>query len=64
MLAMEDYIREIRKQAIHFEYVEFNVIQNVPVGLGEPVFDKTQRWVSGALHKCSKVLNTGVDLKS
>jgi chorismate synthase len=38
--AMEDYIREIRKQGDTVGGTVTCVIQNVPVGLGEPVFDK------------------------
>jgi chorismate synthase len=37
---MEEYIREIRKQGDTVGGVVSCVIQNVPVGLGEPVFDK------------------------
>jgi chorismate synthase len=37
---MEDYIREIRKQGDTVGGTVTCVIQNVPVGLGEPVFDK------------------------
>lgn len=37
---MEEYIREIRKQGDTVGGVVTCVIQNVPVGLGEPVFDK------------------------
>ncbi|MDG2431580.1 chorismate synthase [Flavobacterium sp.] len=37
---MEDYIREIRKQGDTVGGMVTCVIQNVPVGLGEPVFDK------------------------
>jgi chorismate synthase len=36
---MEEYIREIRKQGDTVGTVTC-VIQNVPIGLGEPVFDK------------------------
>lgn len=37
---MEDYIREIRKQGDTVGGTVSCVIQNVPIGLGEPVFDK------------------------
>ncbi|HEU4496381.1 MAG TPA: chorismate synthase, partial [Flavobacterium sp.] len=37
---MEDYIREIRKEGDTVGGTVTCVIQNVPVGLGEPVFDK------------------------
>ncbi|MFN7100526.1 MAG: chorismate synthase [Flavobacterium sp.] len=37
---MEDYIKEIRKQGDTVGGVVTCVIKNVPVGLGEPVFDK------------------------
>ncbi len=37
---MEEYIRDIRKQGDTVGGVVSCVIQNVPVGLGEPVFDK------------------------
>lgn len=37
---MEEYIRDIRKQGDTVGGVVTCVIQNVPVGLGEPVFDK------------------------
>jgi chorismate synthase len=37
---MEDYIREIRKQGDTVGGTVSCVIKNVPVGLGEPVFDK------------------------
>lgn len=39
-IAMEDYIREIRKQGDTVGGTVSCVIKNVPVGLGEPVFDK------------------------
>ena len=39
-IVMEDYIREIRKQGDTVGGTVTCVIQNVPVGLGEPVFDK------------------------
>jgi chorismate synthase len=37
---MEEYIREIRKQGDTVGGTVSCVIQNVPIGLGEPVFDK------------------------
>lgn len=37
---MEDYIKQIRKEGDTVGGVVSCVIQNVPVGLGEPVFDK------------------------
>jgi chorismate synthase len=37
---MEEYIRDIRKQGDTVGGVVSCVIQNVPIGLGEPVFDK------------------------
>ncbi len=37
---MEEYIKEIRKQGDTVGGVVTCVIQNVPIGLGEPVFDK------------------------
>lgn len=39
-ILMEDYIREIRKQGDTVGGTVSCVIQNVPIGLGEPVFDK------------------------
>ena len=39
-IVMEDYIRDIRKQGDTVGGTVTCVIQNVPVGLGEPVFDK------------------------
>ena len=39
-VVMEDYIREIRKQGDTVGGTVTCVIQDVPVGLGEPVFDK------------------------
>ena len=37
---MEDYIKEIKKQGDTIGGTIMCVIQNVPIGLGEPVFDK------------------------
>ena len=39
-IIMEEYIREIRKQGDTVGGTVTCVIQNVPIGLGEPVFDK------------------------
>lgn len=39
-LKMEEYIREIRKQGDTVGGTVTCVLQNVPIGLGEPVFDK------------------------
>jgi len=39
-IVMEDYIRDIRKQGDTVGGTVTCVIQNVPIGLGEPVFDK------------------------
>ena len=39
-VVMEDYIRDIRKQGDTVGGTVTCVIQNVPIGLGEPVFDK------------------------
>jgi chorismate synthase len=39
-LIMEDYIRQIRKEGDTVGGTVTCVIQNVPIGLGEPVFDK------------------------
>jgi chorismate synthase len=39
-IVMEDYIRSIRKQGDTVGGTVTCVIQNVPIGLGEPVFDK------------------------
>jgi chorismate synthase len=39
-VVMEEYIREIRKQGDTVGGTVSCVIKNVPVGLGEPVFDK------------------------
>ena len=37
---MEEYIKEIKKQGDTVGGTITCVIQNVPIGLGEPVFDK------------------------
>lgn len=37
---MEDYIKEVRKEGDTIGGIITCVIQNVPIGLGEPVFDK------------------------
>jgi chorismate synthase len=39
-IVMEDYIRQIRKEGDTVGGTVTCVIQNVPIGLGEPVFDK------------------------
>lgn len=39
-IVMEEYIRDIRKQGDTVGGTVTCVIQNVPIGLGEPVFDK------------------------
>jgi chorismate synthase len=39
-LKMEDYIKSIRKEGDTIGGIVTCVIQNVPIGLGEPVFDK------------------------
>ncbi|WP_299537038.1 chorismate synthase [Ulvibacterium sp.] len=39
-LKMEEYIKEIRKEGDTIGGIITCVIQNVPIGLGEPVFDK------------------------
>ena len=39
-IAMEEYIRQIRKEGDTVGGTVTCVIQNVPIGLGEPVFDK------------------------
>jgi chorismate synthase len=51
---MEEYIHEIRKRRRHSGRYELVFIQNVPVGLGEPVFDIHAELGKGyALHKYS-----------
>ena len=46
---MEDYIRQIKKQGDTIGGVITGVIQNVPVGLGEPVFDKLHARLGAAM---------------
>lgn len=47
--AMEDYIRKIKKQGDTIGGVVTGVIQNIPVGLGEPVFDKLHAQLGKAM---------------
>jgi chorismate synthase len=46
---MEDYIKEIRKQGDTVGGTITCVIQNVPIGLGEPVFDKLHAELAKAM---------------
>ena len=46
---MEDYIKEIKKQGDTVGGVVSCVVQNVPVGLGEPVFDKLHAELAKAM---------------
>ena len=46
---MESYIREIRKQGDTVGGVISCVIENVPIGLGEPVFDKLHAQLGKAM---------------
>ena len=46
---MEDYIKKIRKQGDTIGGIISCVIQNVPVGLGEPVFDKLHAQLGKAM---------------
>ena len=46
---MEDYIKKIRKEGDTVGGVITGVIQNVPIGLGEPVFDKLQAELGKAM---------------
>ena len=46
---MEDYIKSIRKQGDTIGGVISCVIQNVPIGLGEPVFDKLHAQLGKAM---------------
>jgi chorismate synthase len=46
---MEDYIKDIRKQGDTVGGIITCVIQNVPVGLGEPVFDKLHAQLGKAM---------------
>lgn len=47
--AMEDYIKSVRKDGDTVGGVVSCVVQNVPVGLGEPVFDKLHAALGGAM---------------
>lgn len=47
--AMEDYIKSVRKDGDTVGGVVSCVVQNVPVGLGEPVFDKLHATLGGAM---------------
>jgi chorismate synthase len=47
--AMEDYIKSVRKDGDTVGGVVSCVVQNVPVGLGEPVFDKLNAVLGGAM---------------
>lgn len=47
--AMEDYIKSVRKDGDTVGGVVSCVVQNVPVGLGEPVFDKLNAALGGAM---------------
>ncbi len=46
---MEEYIKSIKKQGDTIGGVITCVIQNVPIGLGEPVFDKLHAALGGAM---------------
>ena len=46
---MEDYIKQIKKQGDTIGGVITGVVQNVPVGLGEPVFDKLHARLGAAM---------------
>ncbi|WP_422351654.1 chorismate synthase [Flagellimonas sp.] len=46
---MEDYIKSIKKQGDTIGGVVSCVIQNVPIGLGEPVFDKLHATLGAAM---------------
>ena len=48
-LQMEQYIKQIRKEGDTIGGIVTCVIQNVPVGLGEPVFDKLQADLAKAM---------------
>lgn len=47
--AMEEYIKKIKKQGDTIGGVITGVIQNVPIGLGEPVFDKLHAHLGKAM---------------
>ncbi len=46
---MEEYIKQIKKQGDTIGGIITGVIQNVPVGLGEPVFDKLHARLGAAM---------------
>lgn len=48
-LQMEQYIKQIRKEGDTIGGIVTCVIQNVPVGLGEPVFDRLQAQLAKAM---------------
>ncbi|GGG45787.1 chorismate synthase [Croceivirga lutea] len=48
-LKMEDYIKSIKKQGDTIGGVITGVAQNVPIGLGEPVFDKLHAEIGKAM---------------
>ncbi|TAI49822.1 chorismate synthase [Flagellimonas allohymeniacidonis] len=48
-LRMEEYIKKIKKQGDTIGGVITGVIQNVPIGLGEPVFDKLHAKLGAAM---------------
>lgn len=48
-IKMEDYIKEVRKEGDTVGGTVTCVIQNVPVGLGEPVFDKLHAELAKAM---------------
>jgi chorismate synthase len=53
IIVMENYIRDIRKQGDTVGGTVTCVIQNVPIGLGEPVFDKLHaEFERRCAHKC------------
>ena len=67
---MEDYIKSIRKQGDTIGGVISCVIQNVPIGLGEPVFDKLHAQLGKAMLSINAVKGfeygsgfTGVNMK-
>ena len=47
--AMEEYIKKIKKEGDTIGGVITGVVQNVPVGLGEPVFDKLHARLGAAM---------------
>ncbi|MDG1968704.1 MAG: chorismate synthase [Flavobacteriaceae bacterium] len=52
---MEDYIKKIRKEGDTVGGVITGVIQNVPIGLGEPVFDKLHAELGKAMFSINAV---------